>query len=215
MCGCYAPVSTIGVTFKLNNIEVSMRAIHQVRVAVLAAGISVAAIAPALANDIFLNIQGVTGPVTNAGFVGDIQLTAYSQGFTNPATVASGSGAGAGNKTTCGAINITKMVDSTSPDFLQYVTTGVGIQTATIYFLGAANGATPANVPYTIELHHVRVISITQGDTVSHTSGLGITENISMIAEQFKFTYRSSSHADSLGGKVETFTYDCATNSIT
>ena len=70
-------------------------------------------------------------------------------------------------------------------------------------------------MPYTIELHHIRVISITQGDTVSHTSGLGITENISMIAEQFKFTYRSSSHADSLGGKVETFTYDCATNSIT
>ena len=129
MCGCYAPVSTIGVTFKLNNIEVPMRAIHQVRVAVLAAGISVAAIAPALANDIFLNIQGVTGPVTNAGFVGDIQLTAYSQGFTDPATLASGTGAGAGKTTTtCGAINITKMVDSTSPDFLQYVTRGVGFK---------------------------------------------------------------------------------------
>ena len=191
-----------------------MRAIHRVRAAVVAAGISVAAIAPAMANDIFLKIQGVTGPVTNAAFMGDIQLTAYSQGFTDPASVASGTGASVG-KTTCGAINITKMVDSTSPDFLQYVTRGVGIQTATIYFLGSPNGATPANVPYTIELHHIRVISITQGDTVSHTSGLGITENISMIAEQFKFTYRSSSHADSLGGKVETFTYDCATNSIT
>ena len=191
-----------------------MRAIHRVRAAVVAAGISVAAIAPAVANDIFLKIQGVTGPVTNAAFMGDIQLTAYSQGFTDPASVASGTGASVG-KTTCGAINITKMVDSTSPDFLQYVTTGVGIQTATIYFLGAANGATPANVPYTIELHHVRVISITQGDTVSHTSGLGITENISMIAEQFKFTYRSSSNLGGSGGKVETFTFDCATNSIT
>jgi len=191
-----------------------MRAIYRVRAAVVAAGISVAAIAPAVANDIFLKIQGVTGPVTNAAFMGDIQLTAYSQGFTDPASVASGTGASVG-KTTCGAINITKMVDSTSPDFLQYVTTGVGIQTATIYFLGAANGATPANVPYTIELHHVRVISITQGDTVSHTSGLGITENISMIAEQFKFTYRSSSNLGGSGGKVETFTFDCATNSIT
>ena len=65
-------------------------------------------------------------------------------------------------------------------------------------------------MPYTIELHHIRVISITQGDTVSHTSGLGITENISMIAEQFKFTYRPSNLAGS-GGKVETFTWDCAT----
>jgi type VI secretion system secreted protein Hcp len=189
-----------------------MRAIHRVRAAVVAAGISVAAIAPAMANDIFLKIQGVTGPVTNAGFVGDIQLTAYSQGFTDPATVTSGTGAGAG-KTTCGAINITKMVDSTSPDFLQYVTRGVGILSATIYFLGSANGATPANVPYTIVLSHVRVTSITQGDTVSHTSGLGITENISMIAEKFTFTYRSV-NPDGMLGKVETFTYDCGTNSI-
>jgi type VI secretion system secreted protein Hcp len=188
-----------------------MRAIHRVRAAVVAAGISVAAIAPAMANDIFLKIQGVTGPVTNAAFPGAIQLTAYSQGFTDPTTVASGTGAGAGKATTtCGAINITKMVDSTSPDFLQYVTTGVGI-TATIYFVGSANGATSANVPYTIELSHVRVTSITQGDTVSHTSGLGITENISMIAQQFKFTYRSSTLGGS-AGKVETFTFDCSTN---
>jgi type VI secretion system secreted protein Hcp len=212
---CYAPVPTVGVTFNLNDIEVSMKAIHRVRVAVLSAGLGFVAIAPAMANDIFLKIQGVTGPVTNAGFVGDIQLTAYSQGFTDPATVASGTGAGAGKATTtCGAINITKMVDSTSPDFLQYVTSGVGIQAATVYFLGSVNGATPANVPYTIELHHVRVVSITQGDTVSHTSGLGITENISMIAGQFKFTYRSAS-ADGIAGKVETFTWDCATNNIT
>jgi type VI protein secretion system component Hcp len=142
---------------------------------------------------------------------GDIQLTAYSQGFTDPATVASGTGAGVG-KTTCGAINITKMIDSTSPDFLQYVTRGVGILSATIYFVGSANGTTPANVPYTIVLSHVRVTSITQGDTVSHTSGLGITENISMIAEQFKFTYRSSNLGGS-GGKVETFTWDCGSYS--
>ena len=168
-----------------------------------------------MANDIFLNIQGVTGPVTNAGFVGDIQLTAYSQGFTDPATLASGTGAGAGKTTTtCGAINITKMVDSTSPDFLQYVTRGVGIPSATIYFLGSANGTTPANVPYTIVLSHVRVISITQGDTVSHTAGLGITENISMLAEQFQFTYRSVS-PDGAVGKVETFGWDCATNRAT
>ena len=189
-----------------------MRAIFRVRAAVVAAGISLAAMAPAMANSIFMKAQGVTGPVTNAGFVGDIELTAYSQGFTDPTTAASG-GAIVG-KTTCGAINITKMVDSTSPDFLQYVTRGVGIQAATIYFLGSANGATPANVPYTIELHNVRVVSITQGDTVSHTSGLGITENISMVAEQFKFTYRSVS-PDGAVGKVETFTWDCATNSTT
>src|SRR5215472_1468004 len=189
-----------------------MRAILRVRVAVLAAGLGLAAIAPAMANDIFLKLPGVTGTVTHAGFVGDIQLTAYSQGFTDPATVASGGASG--GKTTCGAINITKMVDSTSPEFLQYVTSGMGIQSATIYFLGTVNGTTPANVPYTIALSHVRVTSITQGDTVSHTSGLGITENISMIAEKFTFTYTSVGPGG-LAGKTESFTWDCATNSTT
>jgi type VI secretion system Hcp family effector len=184
-----------------------------VRAAVATAAISVAAIAPVMANSIFLKIPGVTGPVTNAAFVGDIQLTAYSQGFTDPATAATGSGA-SGGKTTCGAINITKAVDSTSPDFLQYVTRGMGIPSATIYFLGSANGATAANVPYSIVLTNVRVISITQGDTVSHTAGLGITENISMVAEKFQFTYRSVS-PDGAVGKVETFGWDCVANRAT
>ena len=190
-----------------------MRAIYRARAAVVAAGIGVAAIAPAMANSIFLKIPGVTGPVTNAAFAGDIELTAYSQGFTDPATVATGGGAGTG-KTTCGAINITKAVDSTSADFLRYVTSGVGIQSATIYFLGSAHGTSPATAPYTIVLSHVRVISITQGDTVSHTAGLGITENISMIAETFQFTY-TAVNPDGTAGKVETFGWDCATNRAT
>ena len=190
-----------------------MRAIHPLRAAVVAAGMSVAAVAPAVANDIFLKIPNVTGPVTNSGFAGDIQLTAYSQGFTDPATVAGSGGASTG-KTTCGAINITKAVDSTSPDFLQYVTRGIAIPSATIYFLGSVNGKAPTSVPYTIVLTNVRVVSIMQGDTVSHTAGLGITENISMIAERFQFTYRTVS-PDGAVGKVETFGWDCATDRAT
>jgi type VI protein secretion system component Hcp len=179
----------------------------------VAAGLSVAAIAPAMANSIFLKIPGVTGPVTNSAFVGDIELTAYSQGFTDPTSLSASGGAGTG-KTTCGAININKLVDSTSPDFLQYVTRGVGIPSATIYFLGPTNGATPGSVPYTIVLTNVRVVSIAQGDTVSRGSGLGITESISMIAEKFQFTYRSVGPNGAVG-KVETFSFDCATNSAT
>ena len=188
-----------------------MRAIHRVRVAVLAAGLGVAAIAPAMANDIFLKLPNVTGPVTHAGFVGDIQLTAYSQGFTDPATISTGTGSGAG-RTNCGDISITKAVDSTSPEFLQYVVRGVAIPGVTIYFLGSVNGANPANVPYTIALTNVRVTAISQGDTLSHTSGLGMTESISMVADKFQFTYRSV-NLDGSVGKTEIFSWNCSTNS--
>ena len=190
-----------------------MRAIDRVRSAVVAAGISVVAIAPATANDIFLKLPGVTGTVTRAAFAGDIQLTAYSQGFTDPATISTGGGSGAG-RTSCGDINITKAVDSTSPEFLQYVARGVALPSVTIYFLGSVNGANPANVPYTIALSNVRVTAISQGDTLSHTSGLGITENISMVAEKFQFTYRSV-NPDGSVGKTESFSWNCATNSTT
>ena len=72
------------------------------------------------------------------------------------------------------------------------------------------NGTTSAHVPYTIALSRVRVTSISQGDTVSHTSGLGITENISMIARRFTFTYTSVGSGGG-AGKVETFTWVCGT----
>jgi len=191
-----------------------MSAIYRVRSALLAAGIGFAAIAPATANDIFLKIPGVTGPVVANGFQGDIQLSAYSQEFTDPATVSAfGGGAGrggGGGRTTCGAISIAKLVDSTSPNFLQFVTRGETINTATIYFVSNAE-STAASAPYTIALTNVRLTSITQGDAVGNSAGLGITENISMIAEKFQFTFRTV-NADGAPGKVETYGWDCATN---
>jgi type VI protein secretion system component Hcp len=189
-----------------------MSLIHRVRSALLAAGIGIAAIAPATANDIFGKFSGVTGPVVRTGFVGDVELTAYSQEFTDPATLSSlGGGArGGGGRTNCGAITITKLVDSTSPAFLQFVTRGEVITSATIYFVGNGN-ATAANAPYSILLTNVRLTSITQGDTVGNTAGLGITENITMIAEKFQFTFRVM-NADGGLSNVEKYGWDCLTN---
>jgi len=189
-----------------------MTQIHRMRSALLAAGIGIAAIAPAMANDIFLNIPGVVGESQSAAFPGDIQLTAYSQEFTDPATIASlgGGRGGAGNRTTCGAITITKLVDSTSPNFLQFVTRGELINNATIYFVGKpVNNASSA--PYTIALMRVRVTSITQGDTAPNSAaGFGITETISMIAERFHFSFLKQ-NSDGGAATVEKYGWDCLT----
>src|SRR5579863_9936420 len=108
-----------------------MKVILIVRSAMLTVGVSLAAIAPAIGGSIYLKIPNVTGPVTKSGFSGDIELTAYSQGFTNPAS--STSGAGGSGRVSCGAINISKLVDLTSQDFLEYVTRGTVIHSATVY----------------------------------------------------------------------------------
>jgi type VI protein secretion system component Hcp len=189
-----------------------MKVIPLVRSAMLTVGVSLAAIAPASGGSIYLKIPGVTGPVTKSGFSGDIELTAYSQGFTNPAS--STSGTGASGRVTCGAINIGKLVDLTSQDFLEYVTRGTVIHTATVYFTGNNPNTIAATARYSIVLTNVRVTSMTQGDTASNTAGLGITENISLVAEKFQVTY-GTSNPDALSGNTETYGWDCVTNAAT
>jgi type VI protein secretion system component Hcp len=150
--------------------------------ALLLGGANLAAVSPALANSIYLKIPNVTGQVTNSGFLGGILLHAYSQGFTDPTVAATTGSSGAG----AGKVSCgaISIVKSTSA----------------------------ATVPYTITLTNVRVTSIEQGDTVSNTSGLGITENISMVAEKVQFSYRPLNPDGTLGG-AETYGWNCSTNS--
>jgi type VI protein secretion system component Hcp len=191
-----------------------MTAVPQLRSAMLAIGISLAAIGPALGGSIYLKLPNVTGPVTGSGFSGDIALTAYSQSITNPATSISSGGAASQEQPSCGAIKISKLVDSSSQEFLEYVTRGTEIPTVTVYFTGGNPNATPTSLRYTIVLTNVRVTSVSQGDTASNTASLGITENISMVAEKFQVTYATSS-PDALKGNTETYGWDCATNNPT
>ena len=192
-----------------------MQSISRVRAAVLAAGLGAAMIAPAMAGDIFLQIPNVIGDSTNASFKGDIPLTAYSQGFTDPASFTGGaSGRGSSrSRTTCGAISIAKLIDSTSPDFLQWVTKGTLIPKATVYFVSTPNGTGVSTARYTIKLTNVRVTSITQSDAAGNTAGIGITESISMIAEKFQFTYSTQTIDAVAAGGTETFGWDCLTDS--
>jgi type VI secretion system Hcp family effector len=188
-----------------------MNAIKRAVAALLVGGAGLAAVSPSFANSIYLKLPNVTGPVTNRVFLGDILLHAYSQGFTDPAAATGGSGGAGAGKVSCGAISIVKSIDSTSPDFLRYVTMGTNIASATIYFVGSAASSTQT-VPYTITLTNVHVTSIVQGDTASNTSSLGITENISMVAEKFQFSYRPLNPDGSLGA-AETYGWNCASNS--
>ena len=189
-----------------------MKVVPIVRSAILTVGVSLVAIAPAIGGSIYLKIPNVTGPVTRTGFSGDIELTAYSQGFTNPAS--SATGGGAAGRLSCGAINISKLVDLTSQDFLEYVTRGTLIHTATVYFTGNNPNTIAATARYSIVLTNVRVTSLTQGDTASNTAGLGITENISLVAEKFQVTY-ATSNPDSSTGSTETYGWDCVANTPT
>jgi type VI protein secretion system component Hcp len=158
---------------------------------------------PALAGDIFMNIPGVTGPVTEQGYAGDISLISYSQGFVRDASPT----VSAGGKTNCGSISISKFIDSTSTSFLHAAVVGVIVPTATLYFTGGQSVGQQS--PYKITLTNFIVTSIVQGDVAVSGTNLGLTENISLTAQKFQFTFRPPEPDGSLGLPV-TFGYDCS-----
>jgi type VI secretion system secreted protein Hcp len=171
-------------------------------------GLSLAAADPAAAaHSIFLKIPGVTGPVQTAGFQGDIELLDYSQGFSNAAAVGTGTG-GAAGKAICGAVDVQKLLDSSSTYFLMGVVTGQHIPSATIYFTERSGNGT-LTTPYTITLTDLLVTSVSQGDTAGRSAGIGVTETVSLQAVKFQFTFSNGT------ATPQAFGWDCSTNTAT
>jgi type VI protein secretion system component Hcp len=183
-----------------------MNLLRRVCSALAAGGLSLAAAYPAAAaNSIFLSIPNVTGPVQVQQFKGDIELLAYTQGFTNPETIATGGGGAGSGKVNCGAINVEKLLDSSSTFFLKQVMMGGHIPTATIYFTERVNGNLVT--AYTATLTGVFVTAVSQGDAAGKSTGTGITETISLQAETFLFTFNAGP-----SGTPQTVGWDCTRN---
>jgi type VI protein secretion system component Hcp len=146
---------------------------------------------------IFLKWPGIVGFSKVPGYAGSIELTSYSQSFSNTP----------GNPFVCGAVTIIKHVDSTSPDFIQMLLSGVGtIKTidgpVTITFVKQSTAF------YTVSLKGIRLTGITQSDTsaTSITSSTTATleppiETITLSATQLVFTSNGAQ-----------FGWDCSTN---
>ena len=132
------------------------------------------------ATDLFLTWPGIIGPSTIQGHAGDIELTSYTQTASN--TASQSSGGGGSGKAVCGAITITKGIDSTSPVFLGMVLSGRHTAgPVTVTFAKSKQDTTF----YTVSLRDVIPTSITQSDD----PGPGrITETIVLSASQFEFT---------------------------
>jgi type VI protein secretion system component Hcp len=136
-----------------------------------------AAAGSASADNIYMHVPGLTGTVTAAGYVGDIAVLSYSQGFSN-----TGSGSTAGT-VLCSEISIQKNIDITSEYFTRNVLEQLGPFNATIYFVNSSNVADT-----TIELGTVYVRSVSHG---AATGGGGISESISMQSTSMTVIFNS------------------------
>jgi type VI protein secretion system component Hcp len=130
----------------------------------------------AWADNIYIHVPGVTGPVTQAPYVGDIEVLSYSQGFSNSN----------GSSPICSDTSIMKLIDVSSSFFARSVldlsTTPF---TATIYF---ANSSTFV-ADTTIKMSGVTVTSVQHSG--SEGGGL-LVESISMHATSLNVTFTSN-----------------------
>jgi type VI protein secretion system component Hcp len=149
--------------------------------------LSLAAVSTARADLIFLHVPGVTGTVTTTGFVGDIAILSYSQGFSN---------SGTGSTPQCSDVAFQKSIDVTSQYFSRRVLEQAGPFTATLYFVDQST-----LVAYTtIILHNAVVTSIEHSGAVG---GGAVSESLSIYATSQTVTFTS-------GGTTNSYTATCA-----
>jgi type VI secretion system secreted protein Hcp len=95
-----------------------------------------------MAWDAFLTIDGVEGESQRTGHEGQIEITSFQFGASNPSSVGHGSGGGTGT-VSISSFNITKRTDATSPALFQKCCEGEHYPTAklTLYKSGGSGGA--------------------------------------------------------------------------
>lgn len=179
----------------------------------LAGALAAGAAAPAVADDVFLRLDGVQGESTDARHKGEIDILSYTQALTGPfAHSATGTGAAAG-KTICGPVTLKKFVDVSSPDLLLFVANGRHIPKAVITFR-RPGGATQSEY-YTVTLEDVVVTEIEQSESkidASSPAAARAMEKVSLMGRRLRFEYVQQM-PDGRRGAMPKAGWDCVQNS--
>lgn len=85
-----------------------------------------------MAVDYFLKLDGVTGESTDSQHSGEIELSSWSWGATNPPKIGSGTGGAGTGRVSVSDISCTKPMDSASPFLFDYCSNGKHFTTATL-----------------------------------------------------------------------------------
>lgn len=151
---------------------------------------------PALAaENFYLKIPGITGEATAKAFVGWIPVTSFSEGF----LTVTGGGGGAGRATghvVCQALQVVKLLDSSSPHI------ALAVATSHVYSDVTLEATTSGELeqPFLrFKLHHALVSSVTFGGDSTTSARV---ETINFSAESVEVTYWTQNRDGSQGAAV-------------
>jgi type VI secretion system secreted protein Hcp len=164
-----------------------------------------------MALDMFLELAGIAGESTDPVHKGEIQISSWSWGLSEPASAASGeSGAGAG-KVSIQNIVIQKNADIASPLLIQHCAQGARIASGTVSVrkAGATAGAVGKDF-LLFKMTNVLVMSVTEDAAAA--SDLP-TETVTLAFSKFEFDYSTLSATGALGAQ-KSVGWDLATAKV-
>lgn len=160
--------------------------------------------AAAVADDLFLKLDGIAGESVVRGHEKEIDIESFQWGFSQQSTARAGGGAGAG-KPAFQDFSVTKRVDTSSPVLLQTLLQGRSIKTAT--FVAHKANAERGSTLIKIVLENVRVTDIKLTGSESGEP----TESVSLSFTKLSYHYFPVDRAGKQGPAVSA-TWDVSQN---
>lgn len=157
--------------------------------------------------DAYLQIEGVPGECTAAGFEGQIEIQSYSHGVSQSAAVSASTAGGA----TTGRCNhqdltITKELDKATTILAQKCSDGTHIPSITLTLTRAGGGEPIPYMEYKLTKCIVSSVSIGGG------TGSFPTESVSFNYGKIEWTYTQQKRDDGSGGGKTTGSWNLQTN---
>jgi type VI secretion system secreted protein Hcp len=147
--------------------------------------------------EIFLKLDGITGESTKSGAEGWIEIFSFSNGASNPTSVAFGTGSGAG-KVDLSSVSLQKQLDIASPYMFAHCCAGTHIKTGNM-IVREATGATTTQVYFQYDFTEAFIDSISWGGAAG---GGKPSESLSISAKSLMVTYTPQNSDGSLGTKI-------------
>ena len=150
-----------------------------------------------MAVEIFLQLDGVTGESEKKGAEKWIEIFSFSNGASNPSSVAFGTGSGAG-KVDLSSLSLQKQLDVSSPTLFLNCCNGSHIAKGSMIVRESTGGDT-TQIYYQYDMTEVFVDSISWGGAAG---GGKPSESLSLSAKSLQVTYWPQDSTGKLGDKV-------------
>jgi type VI secretion system secreted protein Hcp len=150
-----------------------------------------------MAVEIFLKLDGIDGESIKSGAEGWIELFSFSNGASNPSSVAFGTGSGAG-KVDLSSLSLQKQLDKASPKLFLNCCAGTHIATGQMIVREATGGDTTQTY-FQYDLTEVFIDSISWGGSAG---GGKPSESVSVSAKSLQVTYLPQDSTGTVGNKI-------------